>query len=273
MSRAVMIAVPGIDVNAVDDLHRVVSDFDMIQRLCWTKGIVVAPESVYDAMLTKRMAMERLSNLFAAEADLYVVVYAGHGREGSGDWMLGGGDLSFADLMAKWKFKSHLLVILDSCHSGYWASHALALNCPILAVQASCAPAEEALDGVFLSAWCLIQQGQLEVQYALDHMKSLNRHPQMSVPSSSSSPVRSLRNFPLLGDCHAALIGDVALPMELKLEDLGAKQAQYDYKSGIFAKSEPPCPAASCTIHFRYKNLSDGPSFPLSSISATTISF
>lgn len=198
-------------------------NFDMVQRLCWTKGITVAPESVYDAMLTKQDAMKRLNNLFAVASDLYVVIYAGHGREGSGDWMLAGGDTSFADLLATWRFKGHLLLILDSCHSGFWASRACALNCPVLAVQASCAAPEEALDGVFLSAWCLIQQGELDARYALDHMQSLKRKPQMSVPSNSHSVL--LERFPFFGDQHAVLFGEVAPPLKLNLVDLGAKQA------------------------------------------------
>jgi hypothetical protein len=108
--------------------------------------------------------MDKLSEFFNADAEVHadtdtmLVYYSGHGEGTAGDWCLHNeGRISFDDVLTLWngsfaKSKAKVLVlVLDSCHSGWWVERARDLKLPDVIVQAACSKTQTTIDGVFNS--------------------------------------------------------------------------------------------------------------------------
>ncbi|CAJ1427531.1 unnamed protein product, partial [Effrenium voratum] len=198
-------------------LRRVAGDLEKVHGFCHDRDIQVCAGSVFDELLTKASLLSRVQRFFCARSKmLFLLFYAGHGRPGTGDWIMEDEDVSFADILHLWQHGlrmpgASLLIISDACHSGAWVTEAARAGRSDVMVQASCAALEKALDGVFISLWLLVQCGEVAPQHALKHLESLERHPciykevQNELPSLGSGwPPPKLLELPSKTDATAS---------------------------------------------------------------------
>ncbi|CAK9115142.1 Uncharacterized protein SCF082_LOCUS53298 [Durusdinium trenchii] len=177
MARATVLARPA------GNLRRVAGDLEKVHGFCHDHGIQICASSIFDELLTKKSLLQRVQRFFEIPEKLLILFYAGHGRPGTGDWILEDEDAALVDVLHLWE-ASHsyqrgavLLVISDACYSGGWVSEAARLQASQVVVQSSCASWERALDGVFISLWLLVQRSEVAPLFALKHLESLERHP------------------------------------------------------------------------------------------------
>ncbi|CAE7575014.1 hypothetical protein AK812_SmicGene10047 [Symbiodinium microadriaticum] len=167
-------------------LRRVAGDLEKVHAFCHERGIQVCAGSIFDELLTRDALLSRVVRLLCAHSkQLFILFYAGHGRPGTGDWILEDEDVTLQDILDLWEASSgvdrpsnaSLLIISDACYSGEWVKAAGFLAPARVVVQASCGAPERALDGVFISLWLLVQRREVALAFALRHLESLARHP------------------------------------------------------------------------------------------------
>lgn len=231
-------------------IRRVAGDLEKVHSFCHEHGLEVSSGSVYDELLTRVSFLRRVDLLFCTDhtsnkaresnavgsagaagaadsvgaVELFVLVYAGHGRDFTGDWVLNDADIGLSDVLGRWHAakksgaaagRSRLLVVSDACFSGLWVLRAGALAPQDVLVQAACGPSERALDGVFIALWLLVQKGDIALEFASLHLASLGRHPCAYVPSTISpaapGPESSIAMscMPQLGMQSLQLLGQV----------------------------------------------------------------
>lgn len=190
-------------------LRRVVGDLEKVHTFCHDYGLDVCPGSIFDELLTVDALLDRARLLFSADdVDLFVLFYAGHGRDRSGNWILSDGDVAFSQVLDIWQHRSgargaRCVLMVDACHSGEWAANAQFTAVPSFMVQTSCGPDQKALDGVFIALWLLVQRGEVAPEHALAHLKSLGRSPCTYMPASAPSWAGQAMRFLRLGAADA----------------------------------------------------------------------
>jgi hypothetical protein len=130
----------------------------------WTKEakVEVSTKIGLDPEPERVWVMKKLRGFFNTDAeahadtDTMLVYYSGHGEGTAGDWCLHNNDrISLDDVLTLWngsfaKRKAKVLVlVLDSCHSGWWVERARDLKLPDIIIQAACSKTQTTLDGIF----------------------------------------------------------------------------------------------------------------------------
>lgn len=169
-----LIAQPGTrereETRDLEHLNNVVNDFQCLRSFFQqTKRADVVAGSAYDATLSVGACLEKLEAFVDEAASVYVIAYMGHGEEGTGDWKMADGKLTFEDLTKIWNARQRcervdvpvLLVYMDSCFSGIWVKKAQQHRLRDVFVQASCGFDERAVDGRFTPLWIEFQGGAL----------------------------------------------------------------------------------------------------------------
>lgn len=133
------------------DLAGVVTDFSLWNSYLENKGIKVSDKSACDSGLTRTQPLEKIWALFSTYAFVYVLFFLGHGRQGSGNWEMSNGAITFSDIVLAWRefgcLNHRCIVISDCCYSGKWPLLAMALNIPGIQFQS-------AVDGDTLARDC-----------------------------------------------------------------------------------------------------------------------
>lgn len=75
----------------------------------------------------KKKSVELIIKFFSSDANHYIINYYGHGNKNNGNWCFAKGEeIDVLELLKLWKnsngFKNkrHLIILSDTCHSGYW---------------------------------------------------------------------------------------------------------------------------------------------------------
>eukprot|EP00439_Symbiodinium_sp_Y106_P067562 s2314_g11.t1 len=171
-----------------DGLRRVAGDLEKVHAFCHERGIQVCAGSIFDELLTRDALLSRVVRLLCARSkQLFILFYAGHGRPGTGDWILEDEDVTLQeprplpnqrhctlvsfpcivktakngklreDILDLWEASSgvdrppnaSLLIISDACYSGEWVKAAGCHAPARVVVQASCGAPERALETCF----------------------------------------------------------------------------------------------------------------------------
>jgi len=155
----------GVSVTARSNIHLTEVFKDMYELVrYWTKEakVEVSAKIGLDPEPERDWVMKKLRGFFNTDAeahadtDTMLVYYSGHGEGTAGDWCLHNDDrISLDDVLTLWngsfaKSKAKVLVlVLDSCHSGWWVERARDLKLPDVIIQAACSKTQTTLDGSF----------------------------------------------------------------------------------------------------------------------------
>jgi hypothetical protein len=155
----------GVSVTARSNIHLTEVFKDMYELVrYWTKEakVEVSAKIGLDPEPERDWVMKKLRGFFNTDAeahadtDTMLVYYSGHGEGTAGNWCLHNDDrISLDDVLTLWngsfaKSKAKVLVlVLDSCHSGWWVERARDLKLLDVIIQAACSKTQTTLDGSF----------------------------------------------------------------------------------------------------------------------------
>jgi ankyrin repeat protein len=155
----------GVSVTARSNIHLTEVFKDMYELVrYWTKEakVEVSAKIGLDPEPERDWVMKKLRGFFNTDAkahadtDTMLVYYSGHGEGTAGDWCLHNNDrISLDDVLTLWngsfaKSRAKVLVlVLDSCHSGWWVERARDLKLLDVIIQAACSKTQTTLDGSF----------------------------------------------------------------------------------------------------------------------------
>jgi hypothetical protein len=162
------------------DLRGPREDVEHVDAYLQEKGVVVHRKFCEEkGDPRKEDVLGAITEALRRSSSTTILYYSGHGCRSTGDWcfekMEHGGTImtyiSFAEIVALWKkqqgifFRSRLLLILDSCHSGAWVEKCVDLGDPFVQVQAACKKEELAWDGIngapFTNGWLSFMRQEL----------------------------------------------------------------------------------------------------------------
>jgi len=154
--------------NKANDLKGVIADVSLMYQFAHDRGIHVSKifSDVDSTSVNRNTVLQKLQEVFRSGYDDVLLYYSGHGRQSDGAWLFedAGGMHDFLtpdDVIMEWRkatsVDQKLIVVSDSCHSGWWVEAAYKEGSGRIVVQAASGISELSEDsisgGVFTRAW------------------------------------------------------------------------------------------------------------------------